>query len=192
MTWLPRTAPFAEQRQGRDLHAQAAPDAGCPRGHRAGAGRKRGRSRCLKAAAAVGPRRLCSEPFPLFVEAEVGCRHQLPAPSPLSCSTCVVPQHGRAVGNAHQRHARGPQAFIQRCLVGAVQRLVASSRMTMRGVRAKTRANARALLLAGGQQFSQSCDALSPPTRSPASPAAPHPAVPATGRQSALWFGWDR
>ena len=34
----------------------------------------------------------------------------------------VVPQNGRAVGNAHQRHAGGPQAFIQRCLVGAVQR----------------------------------------------------------------------
>lgn len=45
---------FAEQGQGRDLHAQAPPDAGCPRGHRAGAGRKPGRSRCLKAAAAVG------------------------------------------------------------------------------------------------------------------------------------------
>ena len=108
--------------QGRDLHAQAALDAGCPRGHRAGAGRKPGRSRCLKAAAAVGPRRLCSEPFlyssKLKSAAATGCQ----APSPLSCSTCVVPQHGGAVGNAHQRHARGPQAFIQRCLVGAVQR----------------------------------------------------------------------
>jgi predicted nucleic acid-binding protein len=41
-----------------------APDAGCPRGHRAGAGRKRGRSRCLKAAAAVwGQTALLAPPF---------------------------------------------------------------------------------------------------------------------------------
>ncbi len=51
------------------------------------------------------------------------------------------------------------------CLVGAVQALVASSRMTMRGVRAKTRANARRCC-SPVTAASQSCDAFGPPTRS--------------------------
>ena len=64
-----------------------------------------------------------------------------------------MPQHGWAVGNAHQRHARGPQAFIQRCLVGAVQRTRGFVQDDDAGRTGQDPRKRQALLLAGGQQL---------------------------------------
>ena len=83
----------------------------------------------------------------------------------------MVSQHGRAVGNVTSAMPVARRRSYSSCLVGAVQRARGLVQDDDAGRAGQDPRKRQALLLAGGQQLFQSCDALSPPTRSASEPS---------------------